>query len=89
MYRDSLPKNTGMVFLFRPPQEVNMWMKNTLIPLDMLFIYNNEIVNIKSNASPLSDDLIPSEHKIDMVIEIPAGTTKNYNIMVGDKVELR
>ncbi len=55
MFRRSLPENTGMLFLYDPPQPTAMWMKNTLIPLDMVFIApDGKVLRIESNTEPFS-----------------------------------
>ncbi|MEJ2762112.1 MAG: DUF192 domain-containing protein [Gammaproteobacteria bacterium] len=88
MRRESLAANGGMLFIYRPPRRVSMWMKNTLLPLDMLFIdKRGRIVKIAANTKPLSTDLIPSESKISAVLEINAGQAVRRGIKVGDRVE--
>ena len=65
MFRRSLPENAGMLFLYDPPQPVAMWMKNTLIPLDMVFIAADGTVHrIESNTEPFSTTVIPSDGPI-------------------------
>ncbi len=62
MFRRSLPENAGMLFLYDPPQPAAMWMKNTLIPLDMVFISaDGKVHRIEQNTEPFSTTLIPSE----------------------------
>jgi uncharacterized membrane protein (UPF0127 family) len=62
-------------------------MKNTLIPLDIIFIdSDNKIVNIHQNAIPMSEKLISSQKKIVKVLEINAGLVKKYKIKIGDKI---
>jgi uncharacterized membrane protein (UPF0127 family) len=88
MRRRSLAANGGMLFLYRPASRVTMWMKNTLLPLDMLFIdRRGRIVKIAANTKPLSTDLIPSESIISAVLEINAGQALRHGIKVGDRVE--
>jgi uncharacterized membrane protein (UPF0127 family) len=81
-----LPEKNGMIFYF-PNQKVDFWMKNTLIPLDIIFIdSDNKIVNIHQNAIPMSEKLISSQKKIVKVLEINAGLVKKYKIKIGDKI---
>jgi hypothetical protein len=81
-----LPKEYGMLFPFSNQVAV-MWMKNTKIPLDMIFIdKNNVIVTIKTNAVPESLDLISSEVEVTKALEINAGEVQRHGIKVGQKV---
>jgi uncharacterized membrane protein (UPF0127 family) len=90
MYRTKLRYHGGMIFYFNPPQEVIMWMKHTLIPLDMLFIANdNTISNLIANAHPNSLKLVPSQGVVKAVIEIQGGSSKRLGIAVGDHVTLQ
>lgn len=91
MYRASLPEDSAMVFLIKPARKVNMWMKNTVMPLDMLFISEGTIVHIKQHAIPMSTAIIPSIHAVDMVVEVAAGTVTKYQLQVGElaTVQLR
>ena len=73
MFRRSLPENDGMLFLYDPPQPATMWMKNTLIPLDMVFISADARVHrIEQNAEPFSTTLIPSDGDVVGVLELNA-----------------
>lgn len=90
MYRNHLPEKTGMLFPFFPARTVNFWMKNTLIPLDMLFIRNQQVVHIITDASPCMADPCPSYNSVlpvDMVVELPAGTVRQYAINFGDPIQ--
>jgi uncharacterized protein len=90
MFRKSLAADAGMLFDFKTPQEVAFWMKNTLIPLDMLFIdQRGVVVNIKANATPLSEAAIPSGAPVLGVLEIRGGRAGELGVHVGDKVEER
>ena len=90
MFRKSLAPNAGMLFDFKTPQDVAFWMKNTLIPLDMLFIdQNGVIVNIKDMATPLSETPIPSAGPVLGVLEIRGGRAQELGLHAGDKVEER
>ena len=91
MYRESLQENEGMLFLFDHDQIINMWMKNTLIPLDMLFIDNEgKIIYIANDAVPNSLTVINSGNTpVLAVLELKGGNAKAHNINIGDKVIYR
>lgn len=90
MFRKSLKPNAGMLFDFKRSMNVSFWMKNTLIPLDMLFISKDGvIVNIKSEATPLSTTPIDSGAPVLAVLEIKGGRAGQLGIRIGDKVEER
>ncbi len=83
----SLPKNDGMLFLFDKPQEIEMWMKNTYIPLDMIFIdKDRRIINIAKNTTPESEKIISSGGNVIAVLEINAMLTDEYSIDTTSKV---
>src|SRR6202163_993032 len=87
MYRKELPDGKGMLFDFSPEQQVSMWMKNTYIPLDMIFIRaDGRILRIAENTEPLSTKIIPSGGPAKGVLEVIAGTAKKYGIAPGDRV---
>lgn len=89
MFVTNLPINYGMLFKFEEEQIVNMWMKNTKIPLDMLFIdKNNIIVAIKHNATPESLDTTSSQYKIVKILEINGGLSKSLGIKIGSLVKI-
>lgn len=85
-----LDKDSGMLFLFEQPKQAKFWMKDTYIPLDILFInQKGVIVNIYENAKPLSLDHISSEGMVSRVLEINGGQSKQLNIEEGDVVVLQ
>ena len=87
MYRKELADGKGMLFDFSPEQEVSMWMKNTYISLDMIFIgADGRILRIAENTEPLSTEIIPSNGLAKAVLEVPAGTAEKYGIHPGDRV---
>ena len=87
MYRTELPEGRGMLFDFHREQEVNFWMQNTYIPLDMVFIRNDgSILRIAENTEPLSTRLIPSGGPVRAVLEVIGGTTRKLGIAPGDRV---
>jgi uncharacterized protein len=88
MFREKLGPYEGMLFDFMREQPVSFWMKNTLIPLDMLFIgADGTIRNIHANAVPQSTDAIPGEYPVRAVLEINGGSARLLGIKVGDKVK--
>lgn len=87
MHRRDMPMDRGMLFDFKTEQAFSMWMKNTYIPLDMVFIRaNGEIAHIAHNTEPLSTRLISSEGVALGVLEVNAGVIKNLQIKVRDRV---
>lgn len=87
MFRRFLPKERGMLFDFKVEQPVMMWMKNTYIPLDMVFM-NREgrVVGIARNAEPLSEAIIPSGAPAAGVLELNGGEAATIDLKVGDTV---
>jgi len=87
MYRKELPEGQGMLFDFKEDQDVAFWMKNTYVPLDMIFIRGDgRILRIAENTEPLSERLVPSGGPIRGVLEVVAGTAKKLGIAPGDRV---
>ena len=87
MYRQRLPEGHGMLFDFDEPRPVAMWMKNTYIPLDMLFIRDDgTIAYIAENTVPKSLDTIGITEPVKAVLELPAGTAKKKEIHSGHVV---
>ena len=88
MFRKKLGPYEGMLFDFFQEMPVSFWMKNTLIPLDMLFIAaDGTIKHIHANAVPLTTDAIPSEFPVRAVLEINGGSAALLGIKPGDKVK--
>lgn len=87
MYRESLAPDAGMLFDFGLTREARMWMKNTRIPLDMLFILEDgQIVAIARNAQPFSLRSISPGVAVRGVLEIPGGRAKELGVEPGDTV---
>lgn len=85
MFRESLSAQQGMLFLYAPPQNARMWMKNTLIPLDMLFIdADNRIVHIHANAKPHDLTPIGAGRPVAAVLELNGSEAGKLGIRVGD-----
>lgn len=87
MYRKELAEGRGMLFDFSPEQNVSMWMKNTFIPLDMIFIRSDgRILRIAENTEPHSEKIISSGGLAKGVLEVIGGTARKYGIAAGDRV---
>ena len=92
MYRTVLPEGHGMLFPFSPPRPVSFWMKNTKIPLDILFIAKGNLLHVFENAQPCLSDPCPTygvQALTDMVLELPAGTARRDHLMVGTTAQVR
>ncbi|HTR18215.1 MAG TPA: DUF192 domain-containing protein [Acetobacteraceae bacterium] len=88
MFRKSVPADTGMLFDWRAPRESQMWMKNTLVPLDMVFINEDGTIrHIAENTVPESLAVIDSHGPVRATLELQGGITEKLDIRVGDKVE--
>jgi len=88
MYRRSLAPDRGMLFDFKRVEPISMWMQNTYVSLDMLFIRpDGTIARVATNAEPLSTRTIPSGEPVLAVLEVVAGTAARLGIKPGDKVE--
>ena len=89
MFVKSLPESFGLLFDFPKEKIVNMWMKNTLISLDIIFIDKNDrVVQIFNSAPLLSQEIISSMLPAKKVLEINAGLAKKFDIKIGDKIKL-
>jgi uncharacterized protein len=87
MFRRELPSGTGMLFDFGPPQMTVMWMKDTYVPLDMIFIAaDGTILSIAEDTTPLSLQPIMSPGPVKAVLEVLAGTSRRQGIAPGDRV---
>jgi hypothetical protein len=87
MFRKELPEGQGMLFDFQREQETSFWMKNTYIPLDMIFIRaDGRIHRIATDTVPLSETLVPSNGPVRAVLEVIAGTARKLGIRPGDRV---
>ena len=88
MNRASLAPDRGMIFPYDPPQPVAFWMKNTLIPLDLIYIApGGRILRIEANAVPLSLDQLPSGGPVEAVLELAGGRAAELGIDQDDIVE--
>ena len=87
MYRRSMPADHGMLFDFGRPQDVSMWMENTYVSLDMVFVgENGRVTRIAENTEPLSTRIISSDGPARYVVELVAGAARRIGLKPGDKV---
>jgi uncharacterized membrane protein (UPF0127 family) len=90
MFRPNVPAEGGMLFDWRIPRDSQMWMRNTIAPLDMVFINaDGTIRSIAENTVPESLAVIDSRGPVRATLELAAGTTARLNIRVGDKAQQR
>ena len=86
MFRRSLPPDAGMLFDFPGERYVSMWMKNTYIPLDMVFFRaDGTVVSVARDTTPFSEEPIPSGGPAKAVLELNAGTAARIGLAPGDK----
>jgi hypothetical protein len=87
MFRKALPEGRGMLFDFQKDQDVSFWMKNTYIPLDMIFIRGDgRILRIAENTEPMSTRTVPSGGPVRAVLEVIGGTAEKMGLAPGDRV---
>lgn len=88
MYRNSMAENQGMLFVFPSMRERFFYMKNTRIPLDLIYLDNNKlIVSFQENANPLDESSLPSEVPAQYVLEVNAGLAEKWLLEIGDRME--
>jgi uncharacterized membrane protein (UPF0127 family) len=87
MYRDSMPENAAMLFLMEMEETQSFWMKNTILPLDIIYVNaDRRIVSINKNSKPFSLDPISSEKPALFVVEVNAGYSDRHGIKVDDLI---
>jgi uncharacterized membrane protein (UPF0127 family) len=88
MYRDSMVENRGMLFIFPDEEERSFWMKNTIMPLDIIYVNaKKQIVTVQKNTIPYSEDSVPSDGPAQYVVEVNAGFCDRHSIKAGDHIE--
>ena len=88
MFRTQLAPDRGMIFPMDPPRAASFWMRNTLIPLDMIFVRaDGTIANIEANTVPYSEEPMRSDGPVAAVLEIPGGRSAELGIKPGDRVK--
>jgi uncharacterized membrane protein (UPF0127 family) len=86
MYRDSMAAIQAMLFTFAKPETQRFWMKNTYLPLDIIYISSDSvIVSIGENTKPFSEETVDSNGLAQYVLEVNAGLSKKLNLQAGDK----
>ena len=84
MHRSELKDKHGMLFIFSKPSYPSIWMKNTLIPLDIIWMDSSfKVVDLKKNAKPLSTTIHKPKKKSNFVLELNRGSIKKHNIKIG------
>ncbi len=87
MFRDSMSASAGMLFIYDTPRHSSFWMKNTLIPLDMIFVdKTGRVTRIAENARPLDETPIDGGADVLMILEINGGMAKSLGISVGSQL---
>ncbi|BDA76036.1 hypothetical protein CAL7716_102020 (plasmid) [Calothrix sp. PCC 7716] len=90
-FRKSIPENTGMLFIVDNPEPIRLWMKDTYIPLDMIFMRDGVVNDIVNNALPCKKEPCPDyggKLPANQIIEIPSGKTQKLGIKLGDKINI-
>lgn len=87
MFRTALGANEGMIFPMNPPRHASFWMRNTVIPLDIIYIgTDGRVMNMWENTVPYSEEPLPSNGMVKGVLELRGGRAKQLGIMPGDRV---
>lgn len=89
MYRKTMPEDAGMLFTWKEPGRHIFWMKNTLIPLDMVFARGGKVVGIVNDAKPMDETSLDVGVDSDSVLEVNAGWVKAHNVKVGAGLVVR
>jgi len=86
MFRRSMPMDHGMLLDYGSPQRASIWMRNTYIPLDILFVRADGVIESIEQGRPLDETTIPSRGPVRAVLELNAGVARLYGIEPGDQV---
>lgn len=90
MFRTHMPAKSGMLFFYKTPREITMWMRNTYVPLDMVFIRKDGTVHrIEASTEPLSEAIISSQGDTVACLELAGGEAARLGLKPGDKVDHR
>ncbi len=89
MFVKGMPQDQGMLFVWPESRERSFWMRNTFIPLDLIYINGGRVVSVVENARPHDETGLPSGQPADMVLEVNAGWVKAHGIAAGDSVVVK
>ncbi|MEO6152749.1 MAG: DUF192 domain-containing protein [Croceibacterium sp.] len=88
MFRTAMGADEGMIFPYDPPQVVGFWMKNTVIPLDIVFIDSqHRVINVAANAVPYSETTLPSQAPAAAVLELNGGRARQLGVVAGTRID--
>ncbi len=91
-FRTALPPNHGMLFIVNKPEIISLWMKDTYVPLDMIFLKDGEIKNIVRKAPPCKIKECPgysSNYPVNQIIELPAGSADSLGLNIGKSIQIK
>jgi uncharacterized membrane protein (UPF0127 family) len=89
MFVKNMPASNGMLFVWPDANERSFWMRNTYIPLDLLYVNEGKVISIIENAKPHDERQLASEGAVDMVLEVNAGWVRQHGIKPGDTLSLQ
>lgn len=88
MFRKAMPKNRGMIFVYRKPEEMNFWMQNTIIPLSIAYVHERLFISSIHDMKPLSMDIVSSETPVLYAVETNQGWFKSNSILPGNRMTI-
>lgn len=88
MFRKAMPKNRGMIFVYRKPEEMNFWMQNTIIPLSIAYVHERLFISSIHDMKPFSLDIVSSETPVLYAVEVNQGWFKSNSILPGNRMTI-
>lgn len=88
MFRKAMPKNRGMIFVYRKPEEMNFWMQNTVIPLSIAYVHERLFISSIHDMKPFSLDIVSSETPVLYAVEANQGWFKSNSILPGNRMTI-
>ena len=89
MFVKSMAPNAGMLFVWSKPEPRSFWMRNTYIPLDLIYLNDGKVVSLIEKAKPFDETGLPSGVPADMVLEVNAGWVARHGVKVGDRLQVK
>lgn len=89
MFVKSMPQDEGMLFVWPQAKVRSFWMRNTFIPLDLIYLNGNRVVSVITWAKPFDETGLPSGYPADMVLEVNGGWTADHGIKIGDTLTVK